>query len=326
MDTRLRRRVCRPRLRLRPDFWRRRRLKSFEGKVMDGNVDTHIFHELLECPNCTCIMTRGPVYKCNFGHTLCYDCYERLEGKKDDFGKIVKLCLDCKKGQYGISDELGSLAQKFGKMNLDEVLKPLSLLKDKMCAFDDKSVKEINEALEYMDEGKEYKDHYDLARAELTKGLIERNIFGKNDKGIGLREFGRLELDPFIAMFEAKNHSKEEATSKGIEMRKMWELQLNTLTHASDEDEEGDGDGDRDGDGETNLEHILVSFKEEMGDGVFEAILRAYKELDYHEDNILSHEIWDYKNEKQASFREGLELLLFHFDRDSAVRRNLEED
>ncbi|PON60233.1 hypothetical protein TorRG33x02_285670 [Trema orientale] len=296
------------------------------SRFMDEKIDSHIFHQLLQCPNCYCIMTSWPVYKCDFGHTLCCDCYERLEIKEEYEGKM-KPCIYCAKGedsQYDISEELGILAQKFRNMTLIEVLKPLFILKDKICDFHDKSVKEFKLA----NEGREYLEAYDFARTAIIKGLMSRNLFGRNDKGIGLRKLGQLELDPFIAVFEAK-HGKEEAESNADEMRKMWQYQLETRV----------SDGDGDGDGEIFLEHILVSIKEEMGDKVYEAIVRTSKELeylkvfeaivnpskelDYLEDHVPSYEIWDYKNGKQASLKDGIELLFFHFDRQPALRRRL---
>ncbi|PON61894.1 Zinc finger, RING/FYVE/PHD-type domain containing protein [Trema orientale] len=321
------------------------------GKVMDGDSDTEIFHELLKCPNCQLIMTKGPVYKCEGGHILCCDCYEKL---------AQKACISCG-GQFGNSDLLEKLAQKFGEMTLagkdplTSLLQPVSLIKAQLCAMHDKYVAAAQReafleqtiekiALVNADMLAQMDDcHY--SRYRLIEALIERSFFGRNlNGGIGLRRYGELYVEPFINAM--KVHGEEAAEVKGSELRDTWQIQINNVevdghVHLvgdgdgdvedvfSDGDvEDGDGDGDGDGDVWRPMymmdgirfvdfqDERLIKVKNELGDEVHSAIVRALEEL-YQVDaiNDPDYEIWDFKQGKEAALDECTELLLYHIDR-----------
>ncbi|KAJ1396787.1 Zinc finger-XS domain [Sesbania bispinosa] len=153
---------------------------------------------------------------------------------------------------------------------------------------------------------KEHKSNEELqeARKELINGIKEIS----NRANIGVKRMGELDSRPFLEAMK-KNYNEEEAEERASELCSLWEEYLKDpdwhpfkVVMIEGKEKEIIKDDDE----------KLNRLKNEMGEGPYKAVVAALKEInDYNPSGrYITSELWNYKDGRRASLKEGVQFLL----------------
>ncbi|XP_050370243.1 factor of DNA methylation 4-like [Argentina anserina] len=189
------------------------------------------------------------------------------------------------------------------KKKMDEIKQNLE---EKEQEYED--VEELHQALVVKE--RRNNDEVQEARKELVNGLWELTTqANRNRVNIGVKRMGDLDVKPFQIAIRSR-YPKEESDVKTLEVCSLWENYLadpNWHPYKIITDEGGQPKEIIDEEDEK-----LAGLKKELGDEVFQAVVTALKELnEYNPSGRYSvKELWNYKDGKKASLKEGASYIL----------------
>ncbi|XP_062015610.1 factor of DNA methylation 4-like [Rosa rugosa] len=165
-------------------------------------------------------------------------------------------------------------------------------------------------------------DEVQEARKELVNGLWDSTSQGNKTRvNIGVKRMGDLDVRPFQIAIKSR-YSKEEADVKTLEVCSLWDKYLadpNWHPFKIITDKEGRHKEIIDEEDEK-----LASLKNELGDEVFQAVVTALIELnEYNPSGRYSiKELWNYKEGRKATLKEGASYILKQWKLLKGRRRN----
>ncbi|GAV78267.1 XS domain-containing protein/XH domain-containing protein/zf-XS domain-containing protein [Cephalotus follicularis] len=152
-------------------------------------------------------------------------------------------------------------------------------------------------------------DELQDARKELIKGLREIMTRTMPNTQIGVKRMGELDGKPFHIAIKRK-YSDKDADEKAVEELSLWEDHLKDPSWHPFKiilDEKGNSEEMLDEEDEK-----LKNLKTEFGDGVYDAVTKALKELNEFNPSgrYIIPELWNFKENRKATMKEGVVYIL----------------
>ncbi|XP_028798727.1 protein INVOLVED IN DE NOVO 2 [Neltuma alba] len=151
-------------------------------------------------------------------------------------------------------------------------------------------------------------DELQEARKELIEGL--KDITRAH---IGVKRMGELDNRPFLEAMKQK-YNEEMAEERASELCSLWEEYLR--------DPEWHPFKFVDVDGKTqevinDEDEKLKSLRKDLGDGAYEAVVAALTEINEYNPSgrYIIRELWNYKEDRRATLRDGVAFLLKYWKR-----------
>ncbi|ESW28374.1 hypothetical protein PHAVU_003G281400 [Phaseolus vulgaris] len=147
-------------------------------------------------------------------------------------------------------------------------------------------------------------DELQEARQALVNGIKELASRGN----IRLKRMGELDTRPFLKAIQ-KRYKKEEVEERASELCSLWEEHLKNpnwhpfkVIMAEGKEKEIIKDDDE----------KLKELKKELGEGAYKAVVQALSEINEYNPSgrYLTSVLWNYKEGRRATLKEGLQLLL----------------
>ncbi|XP_027334808.1 protein INVOLVED IN DE NOVO 2 [Abrus precatorius] len=147
-------------------------------------------------------------------------------------------------------------------------------------------------------------DELQQARKELVEGIKELS----SHANIRLKRMGELDTRPFLEAMK-KRYNEEEAEERASELCSLWEEYLKdpdwhpfkVVMVDGKEKEIIRGDDEK-----------LNGLKNDMGEGAYNAVVAALLEINEYNPSgrYLTSEVWNYKQGRRATLKEGAQFLL----------------
>ncbi|KAM0034817.1 hypothetical protein Hdeb2414_s0015g00439271 [Helianthus debilis subsp. tardiflorus] len=195
-----------------------------------------------------------------------------------------------------IEDDTAAVEEQIKKMN-DELQAMMEEMVD---------VKELNHALFY----KERQSNVELqeARQELIKGMQEM-LTGRTRTNIGLKRMGEIDDTVFRDACMEK-FGTEEALIKACEFCSFWQDKVkNPAWHPL---KVVAVDGAHKVEVIDENDESLKDLKEEWGNGVFDAVVTAFTEMNEYNPSgrFVISELWNFKENRKATTKEAISYIL----------------
>ncbi|ESW35402.1 hypothetical protein PHAVU_001G232400 [Phaseolus vulgaris] len=177
-------------------------------------------------------------------------------------------------------------------------------LRDKEQSLED--IESLNQTLII----KERKSNDELqdARQALVDGVKELPSHGN----VRLKRMGELDSRPFLEAMK-KKYNEEDAEERASELCSLWEEYLKdpdwhpfkVIMDANGKEKEII----------KNDDEKLNGLKEELGEGAYKAVVEALSEINEHNPSgrYLTSVLWNYKQGRRATLKEGIQFLLNHW-------------
>lgn len=156
---------------------------------------------------------------------------------------------------------------------------------------------------------KEHNSNNELQEARKELINVLRDICtGSSKANIGVKRMGELDHEPFLEVMKLK-YNEEEAEEKTSELCSLWEEYLKDPDWHPFRVIEVNGKHQEIID---EQDEKLNTLKREMGDKVCQAVTAALKEVNEYNPSgrYITSEVWNYKERRKASLKEGAEFLL----------------
>lgn len=178
----------------------------------------------------------------------------------------------------------------------------LSDLREKEGNLED--IEALNQALIVKERNSN--DELQEARKELITVL--KDITGSSKAHIGVKRMGELDSEPFLEAMKLI-YNEEDAEEKTLELCCLWEEYLKDPDWHPFRVIEVEGKHQEIID---DQDEKLNTLKREMGDKVFQAVTAALKEVNEYNPSgrYIISELWNYKERRKASLKEGIDFLL----------------
>nr|QDC18033.1 factor of DNA methylation 4-like C [Hypericum perforatum] len=237
---------------------------------------------------------------------------------------LHKRILELEESKLALAVEIQRL--KDGDVTLKEKMEAIQEeLKEKQENYDD--LEEINQSLIIQE--RKTNDELQEVRKELIQCFSEL----KGHADIGIKRMGELDEKPFHVIAKTKDSNLDKADDWAARMTSTWEEHLRDQSwHPFKvlQDEGGrckacfkllfmpkllkeiiDEDDER-----------LNGLKTECGDEVYNAVTRALMEMNEYNPSgrYVVRELWNFKEDRKASLKEAMELLLEHSKRPKRKR------
>ncbi|KAK7276284.1 hypothetical protein RIF29_17422 [Crotalaria pallida] len=153
---------------------------------------------------------------------------------------------------------------------------------------------------------RESNDELQEARKELINSIKEMSVRGTAN--INVKRMGELDSRPFLEALK-KKYNVEDVEDRASELCSLWEEYLKDpdwhpfkVTMIEGKHQEIIDDDDE----------KLKGLKDELGEGVYKAVVAALKEINEYNPSgrYTFSELWNYKEGRKATLREGMQILL----------------
>ncbi|EXC10668.1 hypothetical protein L484_025250 [Morus notabilis] len=221
--------------------------------------------------------------------------------KKLDKKQALELTIERYRGALEVMKHMGADEDMKLKKEMDEIKENLKEKEEEMEALE-----ELNQALIIKE--RRSNDELQDARKETINGLREDSSRRGARPTIGVKGLGGLHSKPFIAAAKRK-FPDEEASVKARELWSMWDSHLRdpswhpfkVITDKGKAVEIIDEEDEK-----------LKNLKDDLGDEVYEAVVRALKEVNQYNPSgrYIVPELWNFKEDRRARLKEGLDFIL----------------
>ncbi|KAG4941301.1 hypothetical protein AAZX31_16G119700 [Glycine max] len=154
---------------------------------------------------------------------------------------------------------------------------------------------------------RESNDELQEARKALVDGMKELS----SHSNIRLKRMGEIDTIPFLDAMK-KRYNEEEAEERASELCSLWEEYLKNpdwhpfkVIMVEGKEKEIVRDDDE----------KLNELKNDLGEGAYKAVVQALSEINEHNPSgrYLTSVVWNYKEGRRASLKEGVQFLLNHW-------------
>ncbi|XP_017430048.1 protein INVOLVED IN DE NOVO 2 isoform X2 [Vigna angularis] len=150
-------------------------------------------------------------------------------------------------------------------------------------------------------------DELQEARKVLINGIKEISCRA----GVGVKRMGELDIRPFLEAMK-KKYNDEDAEERASELCSLWDEYIKDpgwhpfkITIIEGKDQEIID----------NEDEKLKALKNELGEGVYKAVVTALTEINTYNPSgrYTTSELWNYEEGKRATLQEGVKLLLMQY-------------
>ncbi|XP_022637708.1 protein INVOLVED IN DE NOVO 2 isoform X2 [Vigna radiata var. radiata] len=150
-------------------------------------------------------------------------------------------------------------------------------------------------------------DELQEARKVLINGIKEISCRA----GVGVKRMGELDIRPFLEAMK-KKYNDEDAEERASELCSLWDEYIKDpgwhpfkITIIEGKDQEIID----------NEDEKLKALKNELGEGVYKAVVTALTEINAYNPSgrYTTSELWNYEEGKRATLQEGVKLLLMQY-------------
>ncbi|XP_047158969.1 protein INVOLVED IN DE NOVO 2-like [Vigna umbellata] len=150
-------------------------------------------------------------------------------------------------------------------------------------------------------------DELQEARKVLINGIKEISCRAR----VGVKRMGELDIRPFLEAMK-KKYNDEDAEERASELCSLWDEYIKDpgwhpfkITIIEGKDQEIID----------NEDEKLKALKNELGEGVYKAVVTALTEINTYNPSgrYTTSELWNYEEGKRATLQEGVKLLLMQY-------------